>query len=88
MAAYFPTTLFAPGAIRLPLSRSLRLEMEQAIESAIAFLDQLDGDPDLEDDELDDDGLGDGEALNYCEDALVYGLDQSKGPVNILCNGM
>ena len=82
MATYFPTILFAPDAIRLPLSRSARREMEQAIEAAIAFLDQMDGDPDLEDDELNDDPLDRGEYVDFNEEVLVYGFDQSTGPIN------
>lgn len=81
MAVHFPTTLFELDTIRLPLSQAKRLEMEQAIEDAIALLDQEDGDCDLEDDELGDDSLDAlGEDPRFAETALVYGIDQSRGP--------
>lgn len=78
MAAHFPSTLFETQTMTLPLSRSQRLEMEHAIEVAIALLDHADGDCDLEDDELHDDHVDIfGEALDYREDALSYGVDQT-----------
>ena len=81
MAVHFPSTLFEARTMSLPLSRSQRLEMEHAIEAAIAVLDHLDGDSDLEDDELNDDPLDQGEHEQFNEVALVYGLDQSTGPL-------
>lgn len=81
MAIHFPITLFELDTIQLPLSPGKRLEMEQAIEVAITLLDQDDGDFDLEDDELGDDPLDAlGEDPRFAETALVYGIDQSRGP--------
>lgn len=82
MAVHIPSTLFEAPTMSLPLSRSQRLEMEFAIEVAIALLDRADGDPDLEDDELGDDDTDiRGEDPRFSEEALAYGIDQSKGPL-------
>jgi hypothetical protein len=62
------TTLF------LPVTRSMRKRLESAIESLVALLDEIDGDPDREDDEheLDqvEDGVADSAALEIIEHAL------------------
>lgn len=57
-----------------------RRKLEASIELAIELLDQIDGDSDFEDDELE--GWNELEADGYSESALIYGIDQSEGPIN------
>ena len=58
----------------LPVTRSMRKRLESAVESMVALLDELDGDPDYEEDEREFDhaeaGLADSEALDRVEQAL------------------
>jgi hypothetical protein len=79
MAKTFPSTVFKARTMTLPLSREQRLEMEQAIEDAIALLDAADGDDDLE---LDDSDMepDDFPEETHTEEVLVYGMDQTKPP--------
>ena len=82
MAALMPSTAFMPRTITLGLSRIDRKAIEQQIEALIALLDTIDGDPDLEEDELNGDPLDLGEAVE-CYDVLPrYAVDQSAGPIN------
>lgn len=77
MATDVRSTLFDHRTMTLPLSRTQRLEMEQAIEAAIALLDRADGDPDLEEEP---DAFG--ELCNYHPVRPQYAVDQTRGPTN------
>ena len=54
--------------------------IEKTIEELIALLDHVDGDCDLEDDELHDDALDAGEDNVLLNPVPIYGMDQT-GPV-------
>lgn len=82
MAVMIPSTAFRPRTISLGLTALDRKAVERQIEELIELLDTLDGDPDLEEDELHEDPLDLGEPDNFMETPPIYGLDQSKGPVN------
>lgn len=82
MAVNIPSTAFLPRTISLGLSALDRCVIERQIEDLIALLDQIDGDCDLEDDELHDDPLDLGEPREFAMMLPVYGTDQSRGPVN------
>lgn len=70
------------------LSTMDRYQIEALIEAAIAWVDDLDGDPDLEDDDPAGDGLDErGEVEDWRPDGVVlpmpvYGVDQTRGPIN------
>lgn len=82
MAVNYPSTAFRPRTIALGLTALDRKAVERQIEELIELLDTLDGDPDLEEDELHEDPLDLGEATNIMETVPIYGLDQSAGPLN------
>ncbi|WP_288804621.1 hypothetical protein [uncultured Novosphingobium sp.] len=82
MAAIIPSTAFLPRTIHLGLTAMDRRAIEAQIESLIELLDQFDGDPDLEPEHEDYDACDAGEPANFVEMLPVYGLDQSKGPLN------
>jgi hypothetical protein len=82
MAALKHSTVFQPRTITLGLSAFDRKAIERQIEELIALLDQVDGDVDLEDDELHEDPLDLGEAPNVHGMMPRYGADQSVGPNN------
>jgi hypothetical protein len=82
MAAIIPSTPFQSRTISLGLSSLDRKAIEQQIETLIDLLDQLDGDPDLEEDELACDPLDLGEADVCMKLRPLYGIDQSRGPLN------
>jgi len=82
MAAIIPSTAFQPRTISLGLSSLDRKAVEQQIEALIDLLDQLDGDPDMEEDELAGDPLDLGEDDGCMKMRPLYGVDQSRGPVN------
>lgn len=64
----------AKHTLFMPVTRSMRKRLESAIESLVALLDEIDGDPDYEDDEREldhaEDGVADGQALDIIEHAL------------------
>lgn len=68
-----------PRTITLGLTSLDRKAIEQHIEELVTLLDELDGDPDLEDDELHEDPLDLGESARDVGPPLKYGIDQSKG---------
>ena len=82
MAALIPSTAFVPRTITLGLTRHDRKAIERQIEALIALLDAIDGDPDLEDDELHDDPLDVGEEVDFYAMLPRYALDQTEGPIN------
>jgi hypothetical protein len=82
MAVMIPSTAFRPRTISLGLTALDRKAVERQIEELIELLDTLDGDPDLEEDELHEDPLDVGEEDTFMEALPIYSLDQSKGPVN------
>lgn len=82
MAINIPSTAFAPCTITLALSSDDRAVIERQIEALIDLLDRFDGDPDLEDDELNDDALDLGEETRQLPDLPVYAIDQRQGPLN------
>ncbi len=82
MAAIIPSTAFLPRTIHLGLTAMDRKAIEAQIESLIELLDQVDGDTDLEDDEIEADPCDRGEPTGYAEILPRYGADQSTGPVN------
>lgn len=82
MAVNYPSTAFRPHTISLGLTAFDRKAIERQIEQLIELLDTLDGDPDLEEDELHEDPLDLGEATGIMETVPIYGLDQSAGPLN------
>lgn len=82
MAVNYPSTAFRPRTIALGLTVLDRKAVERQIEELIELLDTLDGDPDLEEDELHEDPLDLGEAENLYDTVPIYGLDQSRGPLN------
>ncbi|VWX53053.1 proteasome regulatory subunit Rpn4 [Novosphingobium sp. 9U] len=53
-----------------------------AVDILITLLDAVDGDESLEDDELNDDALEQGEHTSFSHVRPIYALDQSKGPLN------
>jgi len=76
---------FRPRVISLGLSAHDRAAIEAKIEELIAFLDEIDGDPDLEDDDPSGDPLDAGEAPEatpIMPMQPIYGIDQTKGPIN------
>ncbi|WP_043146437.1 hypothetical protein, partial [Sphingobium xenophagum] len=81
-AVMIPSTAFRPRTIALGLTSTDRKAVERQIEELIELLDTLDGDPDLEEDELHEDPCDLGEPTGYAEILPRYGADQSKGPVN------
>lgn len=82
MATQFHSTAFVPRTITLGLSALDRKAVERQIEELIALLDTIDGDTDLEEDELHEDPLDAGEAEEYLATWPIYGPDQSAGPLN------
>lgn len=66
-----------PHTITLGPTPLDRRAIERKIEELIDLLDTVDGDPDLEDDELDGDELELGEDNVLANDVPVYGLDQT-----------
>ena len=83
MAVHFPSTAFQSRTISLGLSSLDRKAIEAKIEELIDLLDGIDGDPDLEDDELHSDPLDLGEETKIIPIMPRYGADQSEGPINI-----
>lgn len=69
-----------PTTIVLGSTPHDRRAIERRIEELIDLLDRVDGDCDLEDDELHEDELDLGEANVLGNPAPVYGVDQT-GPV-------
>lgn len=85
-AAAFPLSLIAQALPKLS-----RCDLEALTERLIDRLDELDGDPDLEDDDpsgvYDEDGQNTGFGLETPVEQLVelmpkYDIDQSGGPTN------
>ncbi len=68
-----------PRTIKLGLTSLDRKAIEDQIEELVSLLDAIDGDPDIEDDELHDDPLDLGESTKDVGPPLRYGIDQSKG---------
>lgn len=60
-----------------------REAIENQIEALIAFLDVLDGDPDIEDDDPAGTEEDKGERREYYPLPPKYGLDQSEDPINL-----
>lgn len=82
MATIIPSTALRPCTITLTLPPRDRRAVERQIEALIDLLDTLDGDPELEDDELGDDILDLGEAAEGLPTLPIYATDQSRGPRN------
>lgn len=82
MGALQAGPLMGARMVRLGLSALDRRAVEQQIEALIALLDDLDGDPDEEDSDEDGDPCDLGEDACCSQELPVYGIDQSKGPLN------
>lgn len=63
-----------------PLDRRI---IERQIEQLIELLDQIDGDPDLEDDDPDGDPCDFGEDDGLSPVRPLYAVDQTTGPLNV-----
>lgn len=65
-----------------------RARIEAIVETCIAYLDAIDGDCDLEDDDPSGDPLDHGELGGFVHPEILmatlplYGVDQSRGPIN------
>lgn len=84
MAIHIPSTAFRPCTITLALPARDRKAVERQIEALIELLDALDGDAELEDDELHDDVLDLGEGSDELATLPSYAVDQTSGPLNYL----
>ncbi len=84
MAIHISNTAFRPCTITLALPPRDRKAIERQIEALIELLDTLDGDIELEDDELHDDMLDLGEGSDELATLPIYGTDQTRGPLNFL----
>lgn len=75
---------FLPRTVTLGIHTVSRKAIEQQIDFLIDLLDQIDGDPDLEEDDHYFDPLDFGE-LNECLPTLpTYGVDQTRRPSNVV----
>lgn len=79
MSKRTPDGIFEPRTITLGLTSFDRRAIEQHIEELVSLLDEFDGDPDVEDDELHDDPLDLGEDQSKEGRPVIYGIDQSSG---------
>lgn len=79
MSKRTPGSIFEPRTITLGLTSFDRRAIEQHIEELVSLLDEIDGDADLEDDELHDDPLDLGEDQKVEGRQVIYGIDQTSG---------
>jgi|GEM_PF-3991526 len=74
---------FLPRTITLGINTVSRKAIEQQIDFLIGLLDQIDGDPDLEEDDHHFDPLDFGELDRISVVKPTYRIDQSTGPNNL-----